>query len=187
MAAPESQRSADIKTASMIDNPIEASPSDLLQVEVFASAIARFIETCDTPVTIGIQGDWGIGKTSLLNLLKVALQPRQGRRLRTPHIYVNTWQHAQFKQEEWLGIVMLNGIVDTLDREFPEATRTKIEAVRNVAQTLGRCALGDANAGLRSRVGLDIKSGLDAVMSDETDMPKMGELLEEYRRRPPRW
>lgn len=167
----------------MIDNPIEASHSDLLQVEVFATAIARFIETCDTPVTIGVQGDWGIGKTSLLNLLKVALQPRQGRRLRTPYIYVNTWQHAQFKQEEWLGIVMLNGIVDKLDREFPEATRTKVGAVRSVARTLGRFALGAANAGLKSRVGLDIKSGVDAVMNDDSDVPRMGELLEEYRSR----
>ena len=50
----------------LIDNPITESQEDFLEVDGFAQALGRFIDVCDTPVTIGIQGDWGIGKTGLL-------------------------------------------------------------------------------------------------------------------------
>ena len=166
----------------LIDNPITESQEDFLEVDGFAQALGRFIDVCDTPVTIGIQGDWGIGKTSLLNLLSKYLSPRRGRQHSTPHIYVNTWQHAQFKQEEWLGILILNGIVDKLHETFPEQTTTTVDAVKNVASKLGRFAMGAAGQAFAGRVGFDIKSGLDA-MSGESDqeVPKMSTLLHEYR------
>ena len=166
----------------LIDNPINDSQEDFLEVDGFAQALGRFIDVCDTPVTIGIQGDWGIGKTSLLNLLSKYLSPRQGRQHSTPHIYVNTWQHAQFKQEEWLGILILNGIVDKLHETFPEQTTTKVDAVKNVASKLGRFAMGAAGQAIAGRAGLDLKSGLDAISGDsDQEVPKMSTLLHEYR------
>ena len=164
----------------LIDNPITDSEEDFLEVDGFAQALGRFIDVCDTPVTIGIHSDWGIGK--LLNLLCKYLSPRQGRQHSTPHIYVNTWQHAQFKQEEWLGILILNGIVDKLHETFPEQTTTKVDAVKNVASKLGRFAMGAAGQAIAGHAGLDLKSGLDAISGDsDQEIPKMSTLLHEYR------
>ena len=95
---------------SLIDRPVETREYDSLRLRAYAKALGKFIETCETPLTIGIQGDWGIGKTSLLNLIKERLAPRQGLSKKFPIIYFNTWQYSQFNQEEYLGIAILNGI-----------------------------------------------------------------------------
>ena len=181
---PKTDSSGPTSRGPLIDNPILDSSEDFLEVDGFAQALGRFIDVCDTPVTIGIQGDWGIGKTSLLNLLSKYLSPRRGRQHSTPYIYVNTWQHAQFKQEEWLGILILNGIVDQLHETFPDQTSSKVDAVKSVASKLGRFAMGAAGQAIAGKAGLDLKSGLDAVNTGgDHDVPKMSALLHEYRDR----
>ena len=42
---------------------------DRLNLLSYADALKEFIHTCDTPMTVGLQGDWGSGKTSMLNML----------------------------------------------------------------------------------------------------------------------
>lgn len=53
------------------DQPIEHAPEDLLQRAKFASTLAQtLLEYKDTaPLTIGLFGPWGSGKTSLVNLI----------------------------------------------------------------------------------------------------------------------
>ncbi len=66
-------------------NQIDASPKirtladvatnkDTLFRDGFVKGIAEFIKECATPMTIAIQGDWGSGKTSLINLLDAELR-----------------------------------------------------------------------------------------------------------------
>jgi len=43
---------------------------DRLDLLPYAEALAEYIETTDTPMTVGLQGDWGSGKTSMLNMLR---------------------------------------------------------------------------------------------------------------------
>lgn len=168
----------------LIDNPIEDAGFDSLELDGFAQSLGRFVDSCETPVTIGIQGDWGIGKTSLLNLLQGYLQPRQGRRHQTPWIYVNTWQYAQFRQEEWLGILILNGIVDQIQAKYPAESGSRADQVRSVAAKLGRFAVGATSQFIAGKTGLDIDAGLKAVGGEsDTTVPSMAGLLEEYRSR----
>lgn len=47
----------------------EFHKSDTLNVGVYAKVLSEFVQSCETPMTIGVQGDWGIGKTSMLNLI----------------------------------------------------------------------------------------------------------------------
>jgi Cdc6-like AAA superfamily ATPase len=169
------------RRAALIDNPINSHDEDFLELDGFAEALGQFIDTCDTPVTIGIQGDWGIGKTSLLNLLhhKHLKGPRRGGHP-TPHIYINTWSYAQFKQEEWLGILILNGIVDELERKFPEVS-TRAQAVRSVAQSIGKFALGATNQLVAKQVGINVDAGLKAASTPSASkIPQMSALLREY-------
>ncbi len=60
-----------------IDRPIETKKEDLFGTGQYVEALSKFIqdsvESRATPITLGIQGDWGSGKTSLLNLLKIQL------------------------------------------------------------------------------------------------------------------
>lgn len=53
---------------------------DLLGYRPYAEAIAAFIRHRDTrpPLTIGVKGPWGAGKTSLMRMVRAALDPPEG-------------------------------------------------------------------------------------------------------------
>ena len=58
---------------SITDKPIDKLEDDLLKVERYSKALSNFIKSSDTPITIGLQGEWGTGKTSLMGLMREIL------------------------------------------------------------------------------------------------------------------
>ena len=54
--------------SSITDKPITTLNQDLLKVEKYSQALSNFITRSATPITIGLQGEWGTGKTSLMSL-----------------------------------------------------------------------------------------------------------------------
>ena len=52
-------------SSSITDKPIESRESDRLRSERYAQALSDFIAYSDTPMTVGLQGEWGTGKTSI--------------------------------------------------------------------------------------------------------------------------
>ena len=59
--------------------------------------ICEFIESTNTPFTIGIKGSWGSGKTSLLQMIKGELDKTKGK-IKFHQIWVNAWEHSIFKE-----------------------------------------------------------------------------------------
>ena len=111
----------------------QVSERDHLGTQDYAIAFAEFIDECDTPMTIGLQGDWGIGKTSLLNMIKAHLEGKQN----DPYgiIWFNTWHYSLFGQEEYLGIAVIKGLLDQIKEQFlPEDKEDKFG---EIAQKLG--------------------------------------------------
>jgi predicted KAP-like P-loop ATPase len=51
----------------VIDEPLSKGEDDKLGIKGYAEALFQFITDAETPMTIGVQGDWGSGKTSLMN------------------------------------------------------------------------------------------------------------------------
>lgn len=58
---------------SIKDKSIDKKVDDLLKVEKHSQALSSFTNRSDTPITIGLQGEWGTGKTSLKSLLSAYL------------------------------------------------------------------------------------------------------------------
>ncbi len=52
------------------DKPIEKTVNDTFGIRSYVDGLCRFILNCDTPMTISIQGDWGSGKTSMMNMIE---------------------------------------------------------------------------------------------------------------------
>jgi transcriptional regulator with PAS, ATPase and Fis domain len=50
------------KISSVKDSPIQNLKEDSLQISKYAVSLSKFIEISDTPITIGLQGEWGTGK-----------------------------------------------------------------------------------------------------------------------------
>ena len=52
------------------DKPVSGKAEDLFGVGKYITGLSSFIQECDTPMTIAVQGDWGSGKTSFMHLIE---------------------------------------------------------------------------------------------------------------------
>ncbi len=85
------------------DRPLEAGDPDPLQFQQIAAGLSRFLrnENTQPPLTIAISGEWGTGKSSLMNLLKADLIRRGFR-----PVWFNAWHHQ--KEEHLLAALLAN-------------------------------------------------------------------------------
>jgi len=82
------------------DRPLENKTSDHLKNYKYAKGLLDFIQAAQTPLTIGIQGGWGSGKTSLINLLREGLKENNDKEgPKTLCIFVNAWEYSLFAAE----------------------------------------------------------------------------------------
>jgi hypothetical protein len=91
------------------DTPISKGGDDTLEISHYLKSLAAFILKCETPLTISIQGEWGTGKTSAMNIIKETLDAEN-----IPTVWFNTWQFSQFSMQDYLPISMLNSLVNAL-------------------------------------------------------------------------
>lgn len=126
------------------DLPITELKEDNLDILNYIEGLADFIRSCATPMTIALQGDWGTGKTSFMNLVKDQLDnsdilEEETKRAnnnedvtydKVKTIEFNTWKYAQFNQEQNLSISFLIYVVsqlyDTSIKEVIEKTESNI-------------------------------------------------------------
>lgn len=94
------------------DKPVASITEDLFNVEVYVNALCSFIRNCETPMTVSIQGDWGSGKTSMMNMMMANLQGSVW------PIWFNTWQFSQFNMGNGLAFSMMDVILKGLDCEI---------------------------------------------------------------------
>lgn len=93
------------------DLPLEKKADEALGLNDYASALTEFIVQCETPLTIALQGDWGSGKTSLMNLITENLNEKN-KDIET--VFFNTWQYSQFGMTDELTISLLSHFTDKI-------------------------------------------------------------------------
>lgn len=131
---------------SVIDQPVVSKDTgDKLGTGEYAETLAGFIRECDTPITIGVQGEWGSGKTSLLNMIRENLETTKtkvkgGAEVEGSEVYktiwVNTWEHSLLKSPEECLLSIIEEIIDeiaTVDGSWNAASRAK-SALSNLAK-----------------------------------------------------
>lgn len=59
--------------SNVLDQPIKSEQEDLIGFQDLQEGLVTYINNATMPLTIALQGEWGIGKTSFLNLLKIRL------------------------------------------------------------------------------------------------------------------
>lgn len=115
------------------DKPVEISVRteikhfDHLGLFDYAEALANFIKDCETPMTIGVQGDWGIGKTSLLNMIDRCLSEKRFKK-----IWFNTWHFSLFDQDKFLGISVIRALLDGVARLCKVDGNTKFQKAKQI-------------------------------------------------------
>jgi len=98
--------------ASIVDRPKVSSEDDLLEIKKYTNGLIQFIESSATPITIGVQGEWGSGKTSLLNTIKEDLCDRDG--AKHYPIWLNTWEYSLLSSPDETLIKIISGLVSQI-------------------------------------------------------------------------
>jgi HEAT repeat protein len=123
--APERFERIEIATRALADTPSEV---DLLGFSDYAEALADFIrnERTKKPLTIGIDAAWGMGKTTLMLMIRDQLTGREeeGKRRRSfPTVWFNAWK---YDQEESLWAALALEILTQIRRQFNWWKRAKL-------------------------------------------------------------
>lgn len=150
--------------SSIIDVPRKHTQEDLFGIQVYQNALIRYIKLTDTPITIALQGEWGSGKTSLMNLLKYHLCDVDD----APYfpIWINTWQYSLMKTPGQAIMSILDGIINQIGALNPSKqkwaeSRKKIGGIFKKMATVGtKIAVGT--------VGID-KGLVDELIEDDAN------------------
>lgn len=160
---------------SITDSPIRNKSADLLKLNRYASALSKFIINSDTPITIGLQGEWGTGKTSLMSLMREELHDNQ-----IATSWVNTWEYSLFRTSKDSTPAILRGMLEMLKESCKErGTWTLGDETKNRFNKAARFIGSLTNQVLKSQIGLDLKqANQEAGTSGEQAAAEIFEIKE---------
>ena len=94
-----------------------AAMEDQFKISSYIDALTDFIRNCKTPMTISIQGSWGTGKTTVMRIVKNALESGVSEKDKIKTAWFNTWQYSQFHMDDMLAISLLKCLLKACDPE----------------------------------------------------------------------
>ncbi|MBN8801345.1 MAG: NTPase KAP [Stenotrophomonas acidaminiphila] len=100
----------------------QETATDLLHYEAIAKTVVRLIrDTPKTPLTVGVHGDWGAGKSSVLKMTEDALSKQP----KVQCLWFNGWAFEGFEDAK---TVIIETIIEELQRQRPTSTKVKAAA-----------------------------------------------------------
>ena len=120
----------------IVDEPLAMRGKDLLKIKRYSNALIKFIKSSQTPITIGIQGEWGSGKTSLLNTiyteLETANEHQESKDFKV--VWINSWENSLMATPEEALIKIINEIIASLIEVDPKLSNiSKVKDAATVA------------------------------------------------------
>lgn len=112
------------------DNPITNDREDTLQFKDAANVLTQMIVQSDTPLTVGINGEWGSGKTSLMRLIETNIKEKKNPEILTT--WFDTWKYTN--EEEVWKLLMVSLIEDL---NLPEKYNYDVEQLVSSAINIG--------------------------------------------------
>ena len=129
------------------DLPVVNKEDDIFEVSNYVNALSAFIKECTTPMTIAIQGTWGAGKTSLMNLIREELGNS------VDSIWFNTWQYSQFNMEDELTLTLLSSLSEALEPEQSQRENIGKSILSLASRTALKIGVSTASHFLGEEVG----------------------------------
>ena len=167
------------KIIGVIDEPISQSSLDYLDISIHSESLIRFIKETNTPITIGIQGEWGSGKTSLINSIHHSLneQPQY------KQIWINSWEYSLLSNPEESLMKIVSKIIHELlssDQKVSQAEKVG-EAAKTVFKSALRIGASVVGGSSSAEVAKDLFEETDKNISELRN--QLRELVEDIKKR----
>ncbi len=134
------------------DIPIRKLGDDQFKLSPYVSGLCEFIRQSDKPVTISIQGEWGSGKTSFMNMMEDELCDSSGK---YSSIWINTWDF--FLEDSYDVVVskLVAMIISQIEAKFENVrcSKTKEELIndfKNFTKKFSKAVLSVTGFGSKS-------------------------------------
>jgi hypothetical protein len=125
-------------------------------------------------MTIAIQGDWGSGKTSMMELIKSTsccdpndtdLEKKLESEPVLYPIWFNTWQYSQFNTEGSLSASLLSNFLEEISKY------TKDDKTGELRKTIKNIAMVGLSAVIKKTTNIDEKDIINAAAGDTEKLP----------------
>lgn len=178
-------------SSSVIDQPVTLSNQDKLSekdkfgISKYERALTRFVEQADTPLTIALQGEWGSGKTSLMNLLKYHLCEADNASYYS--VWINTWQHSIMSDPENAIIGILKSIIYQLGSASKKTAEEKKKRIGPIIDRAVKIAgIGAANVAGKmflgvSNMGSEMKAAYDSSKEQKDTLETGDSKIADFR------
>lgn len=156
---------------------------DMLNNYAIAKTIAELITGCDNrPISIGVHGDWGAGKSSILAMVEDELAKQKDR---IECIRFNSWKYQGFEDAK---MALMSAIISELVEKRKPSTAAKIVLRKlwksinwlSVAKTAGSIAFSAATGIPSIGIFSDLKGSIKSVATDREKVLNTIENMEEY-------
>ncbi len=152
--------------ASIVDKPKGSDQDDLLEIEKYTNGLIKFIDTSATPITIGVQGEWGSGKTSLLNTIKEELCDRENAKHYS--VWLNTWEYSLLSTPDETLIKIISGLVLQIGEITKNHTTEKGKKAAGAIGSLLK-GVGQGIGGVSGKALEMTGQAIDATVNKEQD------------------
>ena len=161
------------KEIGVTDEPVKAkdNEADKLNIGSYIGALKTFIKNTKTPITIGIQGSWRTGKTSLLNILQHSFDQNK----KYKQIWINAWEYTLLSAPEETLVKIIRQIIFELDPTDSKRILKKASGIFKGALRIGASATLGAGA---AEVIKEIGEGDNESQSISTLRQELSTLLE---------
>ena len=161
----------------IVDEAVRSGGEDALKISSYKDALTDFIKKTNTPMTIGVQGEWGSGKTSLLNQIWNDLETfnREDDSIDDfKQIWINSWEHSLLCSPEECLMKIINEII--LDLLGADADKNKADQIRAGVNNIMKGAL---RIGSSLTLGVAGVNAVDDIFSQDSNSIK--ELREQLK------
>jgi len=150
----------------IVDEPNDLSKrgEDTLKIQKHANALTTYIKNTATPMTIGIQGEWGSGKTSLLNSIHYALESDQ----KYQQIWINAWENSLLSTPEESLLKIINEIISSMLQGD-----TSVKNKDNIKNTVTKLFKGGLRIGATIAAGSEGKKLAEELWGKDTNSIKI--------------
>ncbi|MDE6266645.1 MAG: KAP family NTPase [Muribaculaceae bacterium] len=115
------------KKSSLSDTPLEL-PNNDFGTDKYVKGLVNFIERSAAPITIALKGEWGSGKTSLMNRLHNDLCSENKNFI---GVKINTWEYSMLATPEETVVKIIIQLVRSLSNNDPSTS----EKLKNFTKT----------------------------------------------------